>query len=492
MCANCIRTQVDITEGLPKQLTVTYCKSCGRYNQPPNHWVDCELESRELLQLCLKKVRGLNKVRLIDASFVWTEPHSRRIKVKLTIQKEVFTGTILQQAFVVEYVVHTFQCPSCQAVLADIGWAAVVQVRQRASHKRTFFWLEQLILKYNAHVNTINVKEFPEGLDFYFGHRNHAHRFNDFLQEVIPCQYHESKKLISHDIKTNTYNYKYTYNVEIVPICKDDLVFLPRKLAAAMGNMSQLGIVSKVTNRVQVLDPITMMTGDVASGTFFKEPFRSIASGKKILTEYIVLDIEPVNPSDTGKWVLADAQIARSSDFGVNDTQYHTRTHLGRILKPGDLALGYDMNSLNINEEMLPGYEKTNIPDVLLVKKFYPSTGKRSKRRKWKLASLSKEKEEQTAGRAAQAREAAAEADYEEFLEDIEEDVDMRQHVNLYKDEDKLARAASRATVDGDDDELPPEVALEDMLDNLAIEEGVAPEDEQVDGDDDDVEMMDE
>ena len=29
------------------------------------------------------------KVRLVDAGFVWTEPHSKRIKVKLTIQKEV-------------------------------------------------------------------------------------------------------------------------------------------------------------------------------------------------------------------------------------------------------------------------------------------------------------------------------------------------------------------------------------------------------------------
>ena len=29
------------------------------------------------------------KVRLIDAGFIWTEPHSKRIKLKLTIQKEV-------------------------------------------------------------------------------------------------------------------------------------------------------------------------------------------------------------------------------------------------------------------------------------------------------------------------------------------------------------------------------------------------------------------
>ena len=31
----------------------------------------------------------LLQIHLVDASFVWTEPHSKRIKVKLTVQKEV-------------------------------------------------------------------------------------------------------------------------------------------------------------------------------------------------------------------------------------------------------------------------------------------------------------------------------------------------------------------------------------------------------------------
>jgi len=44
------------------------------------------LESRELLSLCLKKLKGLNRVKLVDAGFVWTEPHSKRIKVCCYIQ----------------------------------------------------------------------------------------------------------------------------------------------------------------------------------------------------------------------------------------------------------------------------------------------------------------------------------------------------------------------------------------------------------------------
>ena len=64
---------------------IVYCKSCGRYLVPPKQWIRAELESKELLTFCIKRVKGLQKVKLIDASFIWTEPHSKRIKVRLTL-----------------------------------------------------------------------------------------------------------------------------------------------------------------------------------------------------------------------------------------------------------------------------------------------------------------------------------------------------------------------------------------------------------------------
>lgn len=60
-----------------------------RYLVPPSSWIHCALESQELMRICLKRLRGLSRVHLVDAGFVWTEPHSKRIKVKLTVQKEV-------------------------------------------------------------------------------------------------------------------------------------------------------------------------------------------------------------------------------------------------------------------------------------------------------------------------------------------------------------------------------------------------------------------
>jgi nonsense-mediated mRNA decay protein 3 len=64
-CINCLKSQIDITEGITKSLVLHHCKECNRYQKPP--WVFCELESPELLALCLKNIKGLKRVKLVDA-----------------------------------------------------------------------------------------------------------------------------------------------------------------------------------------------------------------------------------------------------------------------------------------------------------------------------------------------------------------------------------------------------------------------------------------
>ena len=48
----------------------------------------------------------LKQVKLVDAAFIWCEEHSKRIKTRLKVQKEVEGGVILQETFVVEYIVR--------------------------------------------------------------------------------------------------------------------------------------------------------------------------------------------------------------------------------------------------------------------------------------------------------------------------------------------------------------------------------------------------
>ena len=51
-----------------------------------------------------------------------------RLKAKLTVQGEVLNGAILQQSFVVEYVVERHMCPTCNRQNANPNsWVACVQ-----------------------------------------------------------------------------------------------------------------------------------------------------------------------------------------------------------------------------------------------------------------------------------------------------------------------------------------------------------------------------
>ena len=86
MCLACLRQNVDLTEGITLQGVLHWCRGCERWLSG-ERYVYADWESRELLAIALKNIRGLNKVKLVDAGFIWTEPHSRRVKVQLTVQK---------------------------------------------------------------------------------------------------------------------------------------------------------------------------------------------------------------------------------------------------------------------------------------------------------------------------------------------------------------------------------------------------------------------
>ncbi|PSC72831.1 60S ribosomal export NMD3-like [Micractinium conductrix] len=491
MCVNCIRTQVDITEGIQKQVTILWCKSCGRYLQPPKHWLKAELESKELLTFCIKRVKGLSKVKLVDAAFIWTEPHSMRLKAKMTVQGEVLNGAILQQAFVVEYIVERHMCPTCNRQNANPNmWVACVQVRQHVQHKRTFFFLEQLILKHGADEACVNVKEMHEGVDFYFANRSHAVKFIDFLQTMVPIRYRHDKQLVSHDEHTSTYNYKFTFSVEIAPLCKDDLVCLPAKLAASLGNIGPVCLVTRVTNAITLTDPLTLRRAILEANAYWRYSLKPCMSSRQ-LTEFYVLDAEPAEPQGGawggggGRYSLASCELARAADFGRNDATFFARTHLGHLLHPGDTAMGYDVANANLVD---PEVEKAihkglTLPDAVLVRKSYEDKRRRRRARgdaarPWRLKRLAMDIGEEEAPQQVQRGRCISTAeqeqqDMERFLQELEEDADMRARVALYKDPAFNPAAAAPAPAGGmaDSDEEDgdvPQVPLEELLEDLA------------------------
>ncbi|KAF7301145.1 60S ribosomal export protein NMD3 [Mycena indigotica] len=449
--------------------SVAFCRNCERFLSPPQTWTLAQPESPELLSICLRKLKGLNKVRLTEAHFIWTEPHSKRLRVSITIQKEVLINTILEQTFELEYLVQYGQCPDCARLAAKNTWKALVQVRQKVPHKRTFLFLEQLILKHNAQKDTISVKEVKDGLDFFYSQRSHAIKMVEFLTSVVPVRSKSSEQLLSSDTHSNTANYKFTYSVEIAPVCKDDLVCIPSKLARSMSNIHPLTICTRIGNSLQLLDPTTLQIADVSTTSYWRTPFDSLAAVTD-LVEFTVLDIEP-DGRTRGKYVMADAQVAlagafrahgEEDDVMMDDESYggraaqifHTRTHLGAILQPGDTAFGYHLTNANFNSEDYAALRAEHLPDVVLVKKAYPNRRKKSKARTWRLRSIGKEAGEEgetgggrgVVGRMGGRDQRKVEEDYEMFLRELEEDPEMRGAINLYKAPVQDARMAPATT----------------------------------------------
>lgn len=75
-----------------------------------------------------------------------------------------------------------------------------------------------------------------------------------------------------------------------------------------------------------------------------------------------------------------------------------------------------DMRSCNANDKYLEKIPADRVPDVILVKKMYPDKALRNRKRKWKLKHMEGVKGDT----------ASQEDEYERFLEDLEEDPDLR------------------------------------------------------------------
>ncbi|RVW16620.1 60S ribosomal export protein NMD3 [Vitis vinifera] len=381
MCVKCLRTEVDITEGLQKHATLVHCPECDR---------------------------------LIHAEFIWTEPHSKRIKVKLRVQKEVLNGAILEQAYIVEYVQQEHMCESCSRVQANPDqWVASVQVRQHVPHRRTLFYLEQLILMHDAARCAKKIKPMNQGIDFFFANWSHGKKFVEFIGKMVPIKSHRpSQQLVSHDPKSNNYYYKYTLSVEICPICREDLICLPREVASD-------------------------------AEQYWRSPFKALLSSRQ-LVEYIVLDVGIVYSEvhvGGSKYALADAQVARLSDFGKNDTIFNITTHLGHLLNPGDHALGYDMFATNSNDMELEKYRDFDLPPAILIRKTY---------------------EENCQGKGGKPPPLMS-REYEEFLRRLEDNPELTLNISLHENKEYPPPSVR----DGEEDSAC--VALEKLLANVDL-----------------------
>ncbi|GAA54227.1 ribosome-binding protein [Clonorchis sinensis] len=389
-CITCLSTEIDITKHIQRQNTIVFCPKCERYLNPPSQWVTAAPESAELLSMCIKRVKGLNKgLKVRGAKFIWTEPHSKRINVEVTVHGELPTGDMVEQDIPLEFVVHSQQCSDCTRSAAKDYWNACVQVRQRVDHKRTLMHLEQIILRSKAHGDCSAIKQVSDGIDFYFGTRSQAVSFVNFLCKHAPCRYQTSQHLKSHDVHNNTYNYKFTFSVEVAGICKNDIVCLSKAQSQRFGGLGPLCVVYKVSEAIHLIDPVTCQIYHLDGASFFASPFTAIAHQKQ-LVPFVVVEIEE-EPHGASKrlpsapvgarlskrhqpisvWLMRLNQqmtVSGADADSHEDGMIHARCHLGRILHVGDTVFGLDIRNCNVNHPEFQKLEENNqVPDVILV-----------------------------------------------------------------------------------------------------------------------------
>lgn len=431
ICDACEKKNVDITSGITKESTITYCRTCERYKRPP--WIKCTRESSDMMDLCLSKIKGLNKVQVIDSSFIWTEPHSKEIKIKLSIQKEI-NKSLFSTSFIVLFKEEWTQCEDCKKTFTPHTWKAVVQIRQKVNHKRTFLYLEQIILKHKAQTKALSIKEHPEGVDFYFANKAQANSFASFIREFLPCQTKLSRQLISVDDKSNEAVYKETLKLEIAPVCQDDLIVLNEEEYKKLGSIGPVLLCYKQLKNLQFIDPITFEIIELDNNTYWRYGLKSYID-RKCLSEFLILSCEEeidykslsdknsqstskrqykkikrsnnnnnqesmeveenklnttnstvktniTNKSlynqqldkklDEKKMKIVNVKCVRNNEKDDKDI-IEIRSCLGRKMRPGDIFYGYDLTRINLREDLegILAKKAEKIPDIVLVKKKY-------------------------------------------------------------------------------------------------------------------------
>jgi len=263
-----------------------------------------------------------------------------------------------------------------------------------------------------------------------------------------------------------------------------------------------------VTQTIHFVDPVSLKLIDVPASLYWRYPFHPIMTANQLI-EFIVIDIEraesdaqrsgrKVEPTDRNPMALqnkqtkfndrlglAEVTLARESDLGTNDNTIRCLTHLGNFINAGDHVLGYDVQNANLTE--LKDKQRKSLPELVIVKKYYPKRN-RAKKRQWKLKTLKKE----GVDKPKKADVERDQADMERFMQDLEEDPEMRSKINLYHAGDKSSastkpkkvkktqtkgksekenkeRTQSTTSVEEEDhDGDAPQIPTEELIDELA------------------------
>jgi nonsense-mediated mRNA decay protein 3 len=423
-CSTCLSQSFNLQEQIQRgpggsdRITIYQCRTCRKFQRTEKLWEYAEHESPQLLSICLKHIPALQNqaassthydsngpLHLVDANWIWTEPHCMRYKLRLTVRADVQNVRVQQRVVVLLHCAFQM-CPECNREFTNRTWNSVVQLRQKLSQnddqapKKGLIVLEMALAK-NKEIrkHVLKIDHVLNGFDFYFLSIPQAHAFVTYLQRIAPIRVRISKKLVSTDNKSNTANMKQTISCDMVPFCTHDLVII-HKSTPKCKLAGRLALVTKLASVIHFIDVspkrnpnhfLNEYGMELSAETFYKyeKQYRVIQTSNR-LVRFIVLDVELCNTqtesihaddpsvaslyhgpgSGVEKYALADVVVVRESDFGKNDMTYSTVTHLGHLIQPGDTVLGYDLASSSIDWDVDENFHHNFIlPDIVLVKK---------------------------------------------------------------------------------------------------------------------------
>jgi nonsense-mediated mRNA decay protein 3 len=517
-CTNCLAQQFDLKGVLQGKsgdmLLIKQCRQCRKYARTDTCWEACEPESNPLLSICMKHIPALKagsvaqnqyQLQLVDAIWVWTEPNNMRLKLRLTV-RAVLENVPVQQRVLVEFIVKFHQCPDCNREYTNRTWQALVQLRQRRDNgaPRKGLAALEMALARNKEIrkHVLRIDSCRHGLDFYFLTQANAQSFAQFLSRLAPMRLKTTQKMVSEDLKNNTANMKHTFACDMVPLCRHDLILVPKSGSGGgtSGNSNhgcklagRLCVVTKVARVIHLMDASPKRTIDMdqyrtelSADAYYRgggdKTFPVLQTSERMV-RFVVLDVELIgdnpassasgtnddeespslyqgpNISSVEKYALADVQVARESDLGSNDTIYNCVSHLGHLLQPGDVVLGYDLvstaSTLSTTHPTLGVVDIEQVlhsnfirPDVVLVHKVHEASTKSQKKKNHpddgdddddavgknfrgtgSKKKLTKKKERRNKKQDKRKRELAERAARMGFLGGDEEDDDVEQHL---------------------------------------------------------------
>ena len=484
-CEACLKKSLNIKTCIPTEFELVYCKECHRFLRPP--YVKIERESADMMKLCLSRIKSYDKkIKIIDSNFIYTEPHSKVIKIKITIQKEI-EKNIISQDLIIEFKEKWNLCRDCQKLQTPHTWASCVQIRQRVPHKKTMLYLEQIILKNKMQKSSLYFEEANDGFDFFFSTRRAGEIFSNWIATVVPSKITYTKKYVS--LSTSTF----TYLVDVANVAKYDLFLLDKESYKKLGGIGPLLICTRLSSRTIFEDPRTFNHLYLDGNTFFKYKFNKFCNSNQ-LTEFLVLDVyEEIdynfgsmnNNKNSGKndkkkkkgkkkknrknkdesdseeekeennninEISEEDTISLSTNYekGVNDKEkkieeekehilkcrktfiklirnnnekdkgeiIEIKSHLAEVIKPGDIYLGYDLRTINLDSEN-SAYLEANInklPDVILARKKINVDVKDKKLKRLFEGKNKKENKEEK-------------NDMMEFIEEINDEKDLKDNI---------------------------------------------------------------